>query len=51
MPCALGYLHIGDLRAVQEFLGRAGPRLTARYAHVVDMAKKSPALFFPVKVK
>jgi site-specific recombinase XerD len=46
----LGYLHTGDLRAVQEFLGHSDPRMTARYAHVVDMAKKNPALFIPVKV-
>jgi len=24
--------------------------MTARYAHVVDMAKKNPVLFIPVKV-
>ena len=41
----LGYLHTGDLRAVQEFLGHADPRQTSRYAHVVDMAKRNPALF------
>ena len=46
----LGYLHTGDLRAVQDFLGHADPRMTARYAHVVDMAKRNPALFIPVKV-
>jgi integrase/recombinase XerD len=46
----LGYSHTGDLRAVQDFLGHADPRMTARYAHVVDMAKKNPALFIPVKV-
>jgi hypothetical protein len=26
------------------------PRMTAKYAHVVDMAKENPALFIPVKV-
>ncbi len=46
----LGYLHTGDLRAVQEFLGHSDPRMTSRYAHVVDMAKRNPALFIPVKV-
>ena len=40
----------GDLRAVQDFLGHADPRMTAKYAHVVDMAKKNPALFIPAKV-
>ena len=45
-----GSLHTGDLRAVQDFLGHADPRMTAKYAHVVDMAKKNPALFIPVKV-
>jgi hypothetical protein len=24
--------------------------MTSKYAHVVDMAKKNPALFIPVKV-
>ena len=46
----LGYLHRSDLRAVQDFLGHADPRMTAKYAHVVDMAKKNPALFIPVKL-
>jgi integrase len=36
--------------SVQDFLGHADPRMTAKYAHVVDMAKKNPALFIPVKV-
>lgn len=46
----LGYPHTGDLRAVQELLGHANPRMSARYAHVVDMAKKNPVLFIPVEV-
>ena len=45
----LGYLHTGDLRAVQDFLGHVDPRQTSRYAHVVDMAKKNPARFIQAK--
>ena len=37
-------------KLVQDFLGHADPRMTSRYAHVVDMAKRNPALFIPVKV-
>ena len=47
---ALGYLHTGDLLAVQEFVGHAGPRMTSKCARVVDRAKPNPALFIPVKV-
>jgi len=36
---------------VQEFLGHSDPRVTARYADVVDMAKRNLALFIPAKVK
>jgi integrase/recombinase XerD len=46
----LGHLHTGDPRAVQELLGHSDPRMTARYAHVGDMARRNPALFIPVKV-
>ena len=46
----LGYMHTGDLRAVQEFLGHSDPRQTSRYAHVVDMAKRNPALFIQAKL-
>jgi integrase len=43
-------LQTRDLRAVPDFLGHAAPRMTARYAHVVDMVKKNPALFIPAKM-
>jgi integrase len=46
----LGYLHTGGPRAVQELLGHCDPRMTSRYAHVVDMPKRNPALFIPIKV-
>ncbi len=44
-----GHLHTGDARAVQDLLGRADARMTARRAHVVDMAQRNPALFVPGK--
>ena len=47
----LGYLHTGDLGAVEDFMGHADPRMTAKYAHVVDMATKNPALFIPAKLR
>jgi len=48
----LGYLRTGDLRAVQEVLRYADPRRRARYAQVVDMAKRNPVVFiFPGKAE
>jgi len=38
------------LRSTAGMLNHAAPRMTARYAHVVDMAERNPALFIPVKV-
>ena len=38
---ACKYTH--DLRAVQDLLGHADPRTTARYARVVDKALNNPA--------
>ena len=47
----LGYLHTGDLRAVQELLAHANPQMTARYAHMMDRAKKNPVLFIRAKLR
>jgi site-specific recombinase XerD len=46
----LAYQYSHDLRAVQDMLGHADPKTTARYARVVDMAKANPALTVPVKL-
>jgi integrase/recombinase XerD len=45
-----GVLQPRTPRSSQDLLGHADPRMTARYAHVVDMVKKNPALFIPVRV-
>jgi len=37
-------------RTVHEFPGHADPYMTSRYALVVDIPKRNPALFIPVKV-
>lgn len=46
----LAYQYSRDLRAVQDMLGHADPRTTARYARIVDMARSNPALTVPIKV-
>ncbi len=46
----LAYTYTRDLRAVQQMLGHADPRTTARYAHLVDRLQQNPALAVPVEV-
>lgn len=40
----LAYKKTNDLRAVQDALGHADPKTTARYAHVVDAQENNPAV-------
>jgi site-specific recombinase XerD len=46
----LAYKYTHDLRAVQDLLGHADPRTTARYARVVDKALNNPAEAVPIKL-
>ena len=46
----LAYKHTRDLRAVQEMLGYSDPKVTTRYAHLVDRAQNNPAAAVPVSV-
>ncbi len=49
--CAtLAYKYTHDLRAVQDLLGHADPRTTARYARVVDKALNNPAAAVPIRL-
>ena len=46
----LAYKYTRDLRAVQDLLGHADPRTTARYARVVDKALNNPAAAVPIRL-
>jgi integrase/recombinase XerD len=46
----LAYKYTHDLRAVQDMLGHADPRTTARYARVIDKALNNPAAAVPIRV-
>jgi site-specific recombinase XerD len=46
----LAYKYTHDLRAVQDLLGHADPRTTARYARVVDKARNNPAAAVPIRL-
>jgi len=46
----LAYKYTHDLCAVQDLLGHADPRTSARYARVVDKARMNPAAAVPIKV-
>jgi site-specific recombinase XerD len=46
----LAYKYTHDLRAVQDLLGHADPRTTARYARVVDKALNNPAAAVPIRL-
>ena len=46
----LVYKYTHDLRAVQDLLGHADPRTTARYARVVDKALNNPAAAVPIRI-
>lgn len=47
----LGYLHSGRFHVVQGRSDHARPPMTARYARVINVTKRKPALFIPVEAR
>ncbi|MCL6443773.1 MAG: site-specific integrase [Alicyclobacillus sp.] len=46
----LAYKYTPDFRGVQDMLGHADPKTTARYSHVIDRTKNNPANAVPISL-